>query len=55
MSIFLLKNYLCVCVFGYMGLCAPDACSVHGGPKGATDPLELESQAVGSHHVGAGK
>lgn len=28
--------------------------SIHGSQKRALDPLEVELQTVGSHHVGAG-
>ena len=37
-----------------MHVCVLHACSVHGGQKRVSDPLELESQTVVSCQVGAG-
>ena len=35
-------------------VCAPHACSAHTYQKRTADPLELQSQRVVSHHLGAG-
>ena len=38
-----------------MNVCAPPMCMVlSGGQKRESDPLGLELQMVGSHHVGVG-